>query len=1824
MAMAGGISITTPKKNGYQFQAGSMSSPDGHCRTFDHKAQGTVSGNGVAIVVLKRLEDALRDGDSILATIKGSAINNDGSLKVGFTAPSVEGQALVIAEAQSVAGIEANCISYVEAHGTGTTLGDPIEVSALTRAFRASTKQRQFCALGSVKTNIGHLDAAAGTAGLIKTVLALRHQQLPPTLHFEQPGEELKLDESPFYVNRELREWKSEEGKPRRAGVSSFGMGGTNAHVILEEAPVQPPSRPSKRTYQLLALSAKTETALERATSNLSRYLQEHSDLNLADVAYTLQIGRSEFTHRRAIICSGTDDAIAALDACDSKRVRTARQEQRKPQVAMMFPGQGTQYVGMGRQLYESEPVFHGQIEQCAELLQSELGFDLREVLFASTDIAAAEERLKQTALTQPALFVIEYALAQLWMSWGVRPDAMIGHSLGEYVAACLAGVMSLAEALKLVAIRGRLMQSTQPGAMLAVPLAEQDVLALLARRADRALSLAAVNAPKLCVVSGATEMITELEYQLREEGLECRRLHTSHAFHSRMVEPAMKQFASEIKSIRLNPPQVPYISNLSGTWITEAEATDASYWTRHLRETVRFSKGLSELLQRSRVLLEIGPGQILGMLAKRQSPDDKQKPIVLGSMRGPHDSGLDAAYLLQALGQLWTMGVEIDWRSFYQHEKRRRVELPTYPFERQRYWVEARPREENSHPKKSSGKQPEIADWFYVPIWKQSAVPPPSHSLNGSGPAWPQHYVLFADECAIGERLATRLENHGHRVTIVRARERFEKVRAGEYLIAPHRREDYDVLLADLYANGMKPDAFLHLWNVTSDSKAILTGEQFDQSQQRGFYSLIFLAQAIGEQTLGQQTLTEVLTDQSTKQILKLYVVSNNLQAVTGEEMICPEKATLLGPTRVIAQEYPQISCRSIDVVLPLANREQSLIDQLLTELSVASSDAVVAYRGQRRWVPSFEVVRIASDESKDAKTKGRNRARLRERGVYLLTGGTGGIGLELASFLARSVQARLILVGRTQMPERSNWTEWIATHDEEDATSRKLKRLQEIESAGGEVLVVAADVSDETAMREAVRGGEERFGKIDGVIHAAGVPGGGIIQLTTPEAAAAVLGPKVTGTRILDQIFKERSLDFILLFSSLRSILGGLGRVDYCAANAYLDAFARARAGNDEAFVCSIIWDGWQETGMAIEAARRLGVKQEGGMLTAEGIEAFTRVLSSSWPEVIVSTEEFAGRIERSKTVSAATTLKEAEKARASQPTHQRLNLQTPYIAPRNEIEATIAKIWQQLLGIEKVGVNDNFFELGGDSVLSIQIIAQANKVGLRFTPQQVFQHQTISELAIVVGSTQAIAAEQDVVTGPAPLTPTQRWFFDMNVCERSHWNQSLLLELREPLDASLLEEALAFVLAHHDALRMRFVPGESGWIQVNAPLEQAVPFSHLNLADLPETGKVAAIGEAAAEAQASLDLMNGPVMRVALLDLGPETPGRLLLVAHHLVMDAISWRILLEDLATAYEQLRLAKQVSLPPKTTSFKCWAERLAAYAQSEGVRRESDYWLAEERQLPRPLPVDFPADMHANIEGSAKTRRVTLGAEQTRALLQEVPQVYRAQINDLLLTALVRVFTHWTGQTSLLVDLEGHGRDGIIQDVDVTRTVGWFTTIYPMLFKASDDNDAESALKDVKERLRALPGRGFDYGLLRYLCADKEVNEKLRQMPRAEVNFLYLGQAEQSFSKSSPFAIAREACGPNTNSQALRSHLLTITGFVTGGQLQFDWTYSEKLHRPLTIQRLAEEYLKRLQELIDHCLSGVAKGYTPSDFPDAELSQKDLDEIMLEFSQVKG
>ena len=1301
IALAGGVTVNFPQPAGYRYQEEGIRSPDGHCRTFDALAQGTVGGSGVGVVVLKKLADALKDGDHIRAVIRGSAINNDGANKIGFTAPGIDGQSSVIAAAQAVAGVSPDSITYVEAHGTGTLLGDPIEVTALTQAFRLGTKRNNYCGLGSVKSNFGHLDAAAGVTGLIKTVMQLEHRELVPSIHYREPNPELNLDTSPFYVNAELRKWRVPDGEIRRAGVSSFGIGGTNSHVIVEEAPARVQSDASRST-QVLLVSAKTPESLEVATKELAECLTgAAANINLADVAYTLAVGREGHEHRRAVLCNDSAEAANVLQQKTPQRCYNGSAPNLDRPVIFMFPGQAAQYPQMGRGLYETEVVYRQVVDECAELLQPQLGLDLRSILYPAGDSdAQAEQQLKQTGLTQPALFVTEYALARLLMSWGVTPSAMIGHSIGEYVAACLAGVFSLADALRIVAERGRLMQEVPAGAMLAVPLSEDQINPLL----NEQVSVAAVNAPSLCAISGPTDAVDECERALNAQGLECRRLRTSHAFHSGMMDSILAPFTALMRSVKLSPPTLPYLSNVSGTWITAADATDPNYWARHLRQPVRFSAGVAELLKNpDRLLVEVGPGQTLSTLAKIQAPKGSANGIVT-AMRHAQETQADQVFLLQSLSRLWVLGASVNWFDFYGGQGRQRVPLPTYAFARQRYWIEpGRQSDDKPSTRRAMAvRQGKIGDWFYAPSWKRAVMPP--RTADETRKLW----LVFIDEKGIGADLANSLREQNQEVVTVARGDHFVRVSNTNYQVDAAKREDYQALLDQVSSGEKSLYRIVHLWSLHDRDHS----SAFESAQEAGFFSLLHVVRATSKlQTAGH---------------LRIEVVTCGVQEVNGTEKLQPEKATILGACKVIGQEFANLTCRNIDIEANSSLQPQ-LTEQLLREVTANSSESHVAYRGAHRWVRTFEPLQLEQAPK---------RNKLRQHGIYLITGGLGNIGFALAEHLARSVQAKLVLVSRKGLPPQAEWDQWIATHGEDDSISSKLIHLRSLEALGAQIMCEAADVGNEAQMRAVVSRAEERFGPLNGVIHAAGV--------LTEEAFKPIsrmngaesewhFQAKAHGTLVLERILAQRQLDFCLLFSSLSSVLGGLGYAAYSAANSFLDAFSFRQTRQSAVPWTSINWDGWQFNG---NGAGEAAATNSFALTPAEGVEVFDRILAADpMPQLIVSTGDLQTRLNVWEKQQEATG-QNGHEQKSTAVLYPRPALQNEYVEARNEVDRTIINIWRASLGVEQVGIHDNFFDLGGHSLLATQVIAELNKTfPVGFSIADLFERSTVFALSNMV---------------------------------------------------------------------------------------------------------------------------------------------------------------------------------------------------------------------------------------------------------------------------------------------------------------------------------------------------------------------------------------------------------------------------------------------------------------------------------------------------------
>ncbi|MCT8330101.1 type I polyketide synthase [Albidovulum sediminis] len=1157
MALAGGVTIEIPHARGYLYAEGEVLSPDGHCHAFDHRAQGTVFGSGAGCVVLRRLGDAIADGDHIWAVIRGSAINNDGSDKAGYLAPSVDGQARAIAEAHAVAGVDAGTIGYVECHGTGTYLGDPIEVAALTQAFRETTDKEGFCRIGSVKTNIGHLDTAAGVASLIKASLALHHRQMPPSLGYEKPNPAIDFETSPFRVNDRLSEFPA-LGAPRRAAVNSLGVGGTNAHAVLEEAPARAASEDSDWPFQLLVLSARSKAALDEASGNLAAHLRVHPEQSLADIAWTQKEGRRAFDRRRVVVAASHQEAADLLESGDTRRVFNHTHLGARPEVVFMFPGGGAQYAGMARDLYETEPVFREWMDRGLDHLQPKLDYDLRAIWLPGPETRAeAVERLKRPSVQLPLIMIAEYALAQLWMSWGVEPAALVGHSMGENTAACLAGVLSFEDCIGLVHLRGQLFDTIAPGGMLSVPLPEAELRPLLTGDLD----MASVNAPDLCVVSGPQSALDALEAALKAREIEPQRVQIDIAAHSRMLEPILDRFGAYLRSIRLSAPTLPIISNRTGQVLTAAEATDPDYWVRHLRNTVMFADCARTLMARpGRVFLEVGPGRALSSLIQANGVPANQ---VLSSLRHQDHEIADDIWFVTTLGRLWALGVPVDWAPLWGEARRNRVPLPTYPFQRQSYFIEpgktAAPVEE-SWPERIE----DIGKWGWKPHWRPRAAECEVEA-DRLEEAARHDWLVFSDDTGLSDRVVARLRAAGHRVVEVRVGFSFARLGDDSYGISPERgRVDYDRLFQVLAAEGFKPDRIAHFWLVTAERTFRLGSSFFMRNQEQGFQSLLSLAQAMSEADLPHP--------------LHLTCMTTGVQQVRDERLPDPEKATVFGPLRVIPREFPGVTCSALDVALPAAAKGDAgmdrIADSVIEELLADPSNLTAALREGKRYELTWRPVVLGDAEHP-----------VREGAVCLITGGFGGIGLTLAENLVVERGARIALLTRRPLPPREGWEAYLRAHPPQDAGAERIRALRRLEALGATPVVVVGDVCNLPDMEAARRQVEAAFGRVDVLIHAAGVVDDAPILAKSPESVEDVLAPKVHGTLVLDRVFPDGSLDLMVVFASTSTVIAPAGQVDYVAANEFLNAWARSRAGG-RTRVVAVNWGIWSDVGMAAGA--------------------------------------------------------------------------------------------------------------------------------------------------------------------------------------------------------------------------------------------------------------------------------------------------------------------------------------------------------------------------------------------------------------------------------------------------------------------------------------------------------------------------------------------------------------------------------------------------------------------------------------------------------------
>lgn len=1159
MAMAGGVTIELPEHQGYMYHEGEILSPDGHCRPFDAASQGTVFGSGCGAIVLRRLKDALRDGDTIHAVIKATAINNDGAQKVGYLAPSVEGHAQVAAEAIALSGLEPGAVSYIETHGTGTPVGDPIEIAALAQAYRDPSVPAGSIGIGSVKSNIGHTDTAAGIASLIKVVLSMKHKTLAPTLHFRTPNPACGFENTPFRVQATPAPWESKG--LRRAAVSSLGVGGTNAHVILEEAPSSAPSTPSSDP-QLLALSARTPAALERAALRLADHLEKHPAVALSDAAWSLQVGRQPMKQRLTFAASDRAHAITLLRDEAQRRKGIRQAASAPPPTTFLFAGGGAQYPGMGRDLYASEPAFRAVVDRGLALLRSKHQLDLAPLLLptgSGEDVASEFERPTRSL---PALYIIQTATAALWRSWGVTPTTLLGHSMGEYSAAHEAGVLSFEDGLALVVRRGELFERVPAGGMISVAQSAESVRAML----DPRLSIAAENSPELCVVSGPDDALQAFDELLTAKDIDHTRIRIRIAAHSAMLDPILDDWRAFLRTIKLSAPKIPIISNLTGAELTASDAVDPEYWVRQLRLPVKFSDGVARVLTAGpAVLIECGPGRVLTTLA-RQHPARATEHELLLSLRRPDDTVSDRLVALDAAGRAWSMGVSLDWSAIHQGAARRRVPLPTYPFERDEHWV---PRRVGVAVVDESAqelvKSADVTQWGFEPGWRRTAASAPRPT--------PAQVLIVGGGSELRRRLAARLSARGAEITFVDEGDVLRERRPGYFTLDPERPEHFRDLFRGLAREQRLPELVVHAWNIEG-TRALPNADRATFATIEPLGSVIWLAQA--------------MTQVQGPSAVRLAVLTRGAVAIGAESVTQPLRAMAAATCRVVNTEADGISAHAIDVdwdpSLP-ATLDRTA-DALVAELCSMSTAASVALRRGERWEPEFVPTPLVAPAANAPTTT------LRSRGVYLITGGLGGIGLEVAALLARRAQARLALVSRSGLPHENEWDARLADVTSDRRLRQQIEAVRHLRALGAEVLVVKADIADRREAKQVVRTVTARFGTLHGIFHAAGVLDDSLVGTKTPTSVDRVLRPKLHGALALDEATTHLALDHFVLFSSTSAFQGLAGQTDYAAANAFLDAFARWRADHRPGQSLAINWSVWQEVGMAAALADAQGV--------------------------------------------------------------------------------------------------------------------------------------------------------------------------------------------------------------------------------------------------------------------------------------------------------------------------------------------------------------------------------------------------------------------------------------------------------------------------------------------------------------------------------------------------------------------------------------------------------------------------------------------------------
>jgi len=1700
MAIAGGTSVNVNNTIGYLYKEGYISSPDGHCRTFDEHANGTIGGEGSGMVVLKLLSKAIEDKDHIYAVIKGSAANNDGNRKGSFTAPSLQGQVEAIKNALKSSAVESESIGFVETHGTGTNLGDQIEIEALKKAF--NTGKKNYCYLGATKTNIGHLDAAAGIAGLIKTILVLKHKVIPPVVNFQTENPKLGIAASPFIITNKQKEWLSEQ--PRRAGVSSFGIGGTNVHMILEEHSNNRMNTKVHEEDKIFILSAKNKHALELMKQNLQEHIETDSKLDLSALVHTLQTGREHLPFRLSTVFRSREELLETFKL-NSFKAGVAVSKNKK--ILFAFPGQGMQYANMGKELYEQEPIFSTVLDECFDILKTITGTNFRAILYP--DHEAHNEKINETVNSQPILFSFQYALAKLMIAWGIQPDAFIGHSIGEYVAACLSGVMTLGDALHLVAKRAEFMQAMKPGKMLAVNLNWKEMV----KFTSPSISFASINSPSHCVLSGTTEEIIKLQHTLTELNINASILKTSHAFHSFMMREAAEMLENEMESVAFNGPRIPFISNVTGDWIRTEDCQADTYWAKQLKNPVQLEKGISKILETKEVIiLELGPGNSLGSFIKKNS-EFKDSHHIHGIIRHVNNHTVsDLRYLLNKLSNIWLSGVEINWSSFYKGQEK--ISLPGYYFLHKEFKIDPQLLDDLLSGRKLNGavQKNEIEKWFYIPGWKKSVTrykqrtPEGKWLIIGSNDQIIQDFITHANLPA--DKVYSLLPGLSDQVTLDNNNGfKINAANPAHYIeFAAHFKKLSEPLtIVDL--------------SFFNAEKALRADDEIDFAS---YHHLLYLAKAFGK-------LTRV------PEIFLNYLTIDNYD-VYGSEQLTMRASYLASTLKVISQEYFYVKSKNIDVAAAELSDLSKLYKKIGEETLVDSNETIVAWRNNVRWIPAFE--RLNQNELvQDAKLE------IHENSVYLITGGLGNVGFILAKYLCRK-GARVAIIGRTEISSDTN-----------SADREKLHRLNALKEIKPDVCYVSANVTDEKLLSEAVVQIEQELGKIAGVFHlsAAGFSHheDHLIKELSIVGCTEQFNAKLKGAENIRQVFKHHHIDFVVLFSSISSVLGGVGYFAYAAANACLDRLAEINNNLDAVRWVSVNWDAWNtgnagETNLAITENDANEVFSQMGLLFGDS-------------RLIVSVHDLDERIDRW-----VAKKQDATDLNIKMPELERPQLSGNIELPEGQTEVELAVIWKNLFGYETIGVNDDFFELGGDSLKALGLL---NSIRRKFEKEislaDFFNSPSIRGVASLISLSEEIntveikkAAEQEKYK----LSSAQQRLYFLYELDKSSlaYNMPQVVRISGGLDRKRFSDTFRKLISRHESLRTSFMLSDGEAYQI---IGDGSDFGIETY-----TSSVSELKEVIHQFIRPFELDKGPLIRVGIISIAAEE-DMLLVDMHHIITDGISQTILIRDFMQLYEGEELR------PLKLQYKDYSAWQQSEEEQLRIGKQKEFWLKEYEVLPDilELPADYPRPKKRSYQGGIYKFEID---EKQTAALRHIGEQEKSTLFMILLSVYNILLSRLGNREDIIVGSPLSGRS----HPEIEGIMGMFINTLALQNYPEGDLNFRDFLKKVRSStLSSFDNQEFQY---EDLIDELKLSRDMGRNPLFETVFSYENFDTETLGISE---LKLDAYDHGLESAKFD---LSLSAVETPERLYLGFSYSTDLFTASTIQRFADYLLRIINAVI--------------------------------------